>query len=198
MTSSQPTRLQDTIRMANGLKDQKVRVYAARSDEQKRKFDNNLRDNRVQQPPFKRQNMARAFPVGNNEKRGYAGSAPYCNKCRLHHEGLCTVNGQGHYKSDCPKLMNQNHANKATNNDARGRAYALGGGDNNPNYNVVTDWLSKYHAVIVCEEKLFVFPTISVKKIEDKSEEKRLEDVPIIQDFLEIFPEDLSRLPPAR
>ncbi|GKB29578.1 putative reverse transcriptase domain-containing protein [Tanacetum coccineum] len=34
------------------------------------------------------------------------------------------------------------------------------------------------------------------KKIEDKSEEKRLEDVPIVHDFLEVFPEDLPRLPP--
>ncbi|GKD56245.1 hypothetical protein Tco_1289632 [Tanacetum coccineum] len=47
MTSSLPTRLQDAIRMANGLKDQKVRVYTARSDEQKRKFNNNPQDNRV-------------------------------------------------------------------------------------------------------------------------------------------------------
>nr|GEW70625.1 reverse transcriptase domain-containing protein [Tanacetum cinerariifolium] len=33
---------------------------------------------------------------------------------------------------------------------------------------------------------------------EDKSEEKRLEDVPIVQEFLEVFPEDLPRLPPTR
>ncbi|GJZ28949.1 putative reverse transcriptase domain-containing protein, partial [Tanacetum coccineum] len=37
-----------------------------------------------------------------------------------------------------------------------------------------------------------------VKEIEDKSEEKRLEDVPTVRDFLEVFPEDLSRLPPSR
>ncbi|GKD33609.1 hypothetical protein Tco_1249118 [Tanacetum coccineum] len=58
VTSSKPARLQDAIRMANGLMDQKVRVYAARNAEQKRKFDNNLRGNRVQQTPFKRQNVA--------------------------------------------------------------------------------------------------------------------------------------------
>ncbi|GJW27717.1 hypothetical protein Tco_0044592, partial [Tanacetum coccineum] len=39
---------------------------------------------------------------------------------------------------------------------------------------------------------------VSVKKTEDKSEEKRLEDVLIVQDFLEVFPEDLLGLPPAR
>nr|GEX12189.1 putative reverse transcriptase domain-containing protein [Tanacetum cinerariifolium] len=46
--------------------------------------------------------------------------------------------GQGHYNSDCPKLKNQNCGNKAANSDARRRAYALGGGDDNPDYNVVT------------------------------------------------------------
>ncbi|GKD62631.1 putative reverse transcriptase domain-containing protein [Tanacetum coccineum] len=33
---------------------------------------------------------------------------------------------------------------------------------------------------------------------EKKSKEKRLEDVPIIHDFPEVFPDDLSRLPPPR
>ncbi|GJT27418.1 hypothetical protein Tco_0907693 [Tanacetum coccineum] len=35
-------------------------------------------------------------------------------------------------------------------------------------------------------------------KVEDKSEKKRLEDVPIVQDFPEVFPEDLPGLPPTR
>ncbi|GJX23170.1 putative reverse transcriptase domain-containing protein [Tanacetum coccineum] len=39
---------------------------------------------------------------------------------------------------------------------------------------------------------------ISAKKEEDKSEGKQLKDVPIIQDFSEVFPEDLLGLPPAR
>ncbi|GJT99215.1 putative reverse transcriptase domain-containing protein [Tanacetum coccineum] len=37
-----------------------------------------------------------------------------------------------------------------------------------------------------------------VKKTKDKSDEKRLEDVPIVQEFLKVFPEDLSGLLPAR
>nr|GEZ79993.1 putative reverse transcriptase domain-containing protein [Tanacetum cinerariifolium] len=34
--------------------------------------------------------------------------------------------------------------------------------------------------------------------IKDKSEEKRLENVPIVRDFFEVFPEDLPGLPPTR
>ncbi|GKB60465.1 putative reverse transcriptase domain-containing protein [Tanacetum coccineum] len=39
---------------------------------------------------------------------------------------------------------------------------------------------------------------VTSKKAEDKSEERRLEDVPIIHEFSKVFPEDLSGLPPAR
>ncbi|GJX70398.1 putative reverse transcriptase domain-containing protein [Tanacetum coccineum] len=39
---------------------------------------------------------------------------------------------------------------------------------------------------------------VTSKKAEDKSEEKRLEDVPIIREFLEVFPDDLPGLPPSR
>ncbi|GKF61652.1 hypothetical protein Tco_0181706, partial [Tanacetum coccineum] len=39
---------------------------------------------------------------------------------------------------------------------------------------------------------------ISAKKEEDKSKGKQLKDVPIVQDFPEVFPEDLSGLPPAQ
>ncbi|GJV63569.1 putative reverse transcriptase domain-containing protein [Tanacetum coccineum] len=39
---------------------------------------------------------------------------------------------------------------------------------------------------------------VTTNEIEDKSEKKRLEDVPIVRDFPEVFPEDLSGLPPTR
>ncbi|GJV70623.1 putative reverse transcriptase domain-containing protein [Tanacetum coccineum] len=63
------------------------------------------------------------------------------------------------------------------------------------------DWLAKYHVVIVCDEKLgcpIFLAHATTKKEEDKSREKRLEDVPIVQDFLKFFPKDLSGIPPTR
>nr|GFA64335.1 hypothetical protein [Tanacetum cinerariifolium] len=39
---------------------------------------------------------------------------------------------------------------------------------------------------------------ITTKEVEDKSEKKRLEDVPIVQNFPEVFLEDLPGLPPTR
>ncbi|GJX47963.1 putative reverse transcriptase domain-containing protein [Tanacetum coccineum] len=320
--AANPTRLQDAIRIANQLMDKK-------------------------QPPFKRQNtsgqnVARAYTAGNNERKGYAGPLPYCNKCRLHHEGLCTLRcgnckKAGHQTRDCraviapntqraPNRGNQTrnkNGNKTGNqtggNETTARAYAIGGGGTNPDSNVVTgtfllnncyasmlfdsgadrsfvsttfsalldvtpttletsyaveladgrisetnivlrgctlgllghpfdidlmpvelgsfdviigmDWLAKYHALIVCDEKVVRIPygnevliirgdscdggsklniisctktqkyiekgcqvylaQVTSKKAEDKSEEKRLEDVPIVREFPEVFPEDL-------
>ncbi|GJZ63908.1 putative reverse transcriptase domain-containing protein, partial [Tanacetum coccineum] len=102
------------------------------------------------------------------------------------------------------------------------------------------DWLTKYHGVIICDEKIVRVPFgremlifkgnrnnqreesrlniisctkaqeylskgcdvflahITTKEAKDKSGGKRLEDVPIVRDFLEVFPEHLSGIPPAR
>ncbi|GJX21828.1 putative reverse transcriptase domain-containing protein [Tanacetum coccineum] len=56
------------------------------------------------------------------------------------------------------------------------------------------DWLAKYQAVIVCAEKIIRIPWGKETLIE----EKRLKDVPIVRDFPEVFPKDLSGLPLTR
>ncbi|GKB14016.1 putative reverse transcriptase domain-containing protein [Tanacetum coccineum] len=88
VTSFALTRSQDDVRMASSLMDQKVRRQA----DNKRKWENHSRDNHVHQQPFKRPNVARAYTAWGNEKKAYAGNFPYCNKCKLHHAGPCTVN----------------------------------------------------------------------------------------------------------
>ncbi|GJT31087.1 putative reverse transcriptase domain-containing protein [Tanacetum coccineum] len=67
------------------------------------------------------------------------------------------------------------------------------------------DSLAELDAVIVCGEKVVRIPngnkTLIVegeKVTEKKSKEKRQEDVPVIRDFPEVFPDDLPRLPPPR
>ncbi|GJY39104.1 putative reverse transcriptase domain-containing protein [Tanacetum coccineum] len=297
--ATEPIRLQDVVRIANHLMDKKLKGYA------------NTRS----------QNVAKAYTAGNNEKRGYGGTLPFCNRCRLHHEGQCTMKcnnckkvghmtrdcraviatttqgtlgpnqrvitcfkcgAQGHYLKDYPKVKNQNRGNKARVPDARGKAYVLGGGDANSGSNTVTgtfllndhhaymlfdlganrsfvsntfstlldiipfaldvsyaieladgrtsetstvlrgctlgllghpfnidlmpidlgsldviitmDWLAKNHEVIVCDEKIVCYG----ERKKDESKEKRLEDVPTVRDFPEVFPEDLPRLPLIR
>ncbi|GJS84128.1 putative reverse transcriptase domain-containing protein [Tanacetum coccineum] len=338
--AAKPTKLQDAIRIANNLMDQKLKGYA-RSAENKRRLDNNPRDNHGQQPVFKRQNVrvqnvARAYMAGNNEKNGYVGSLPYCNKCKLHHVGPCIVrcgnykrvdhitrdytaivtpNTQrapignqpgivcyecgrpGHFRKDCPKLKNQNRtfllnncyasmlfdsgADRSfvsstfsdllddvpsaldtnyvveladgriseTNVILKGYTLGLLGHpfdiDLMPielgSFDIIgMDWMAKYHALIVCDEKVVCIPygdevliirgddcdgrsktklniisctktqkyiqkgcqvylaQVTSKKTEYQSKEKRLEDVPIIREFPEVFPEDFPGLSPAR
>nr|GEX41249.1 hypothetical protein [Tanacetum cinerariifolium] len=63
------------------------------------------------------------------------------------------------------------------------------------------DWLVKYQAVIACAEKIVRIPWGNETLIihgDDKSEKKRLEDVHLVQNFLEVFPEDLRGLPLTR
>ncbi|GKD03355.1 putative reverse transcriptase domain-containing protein [Tanacetum coccineum] len=67
--------------------------------------------------------------------------------------------------------------NKSGIGESRGKAYVLGRGDDNPDSNVVT---------------------VTKKETEDKSEEKRLEDVPTVRDFPEVFLEDFPGLPPTQ
>ncbi|GJX63336.1 putative reverse transcriptase domain-containing protein [Tanacetum coccineum] len=343
--------LQDAVRITNNLIEQKLKGYVVKNAKNKRRLEVNQRDNRGQQPPFKRpnvrgQNVARAYTAGNNEKKPYNGLLPLCNKCKLHHEVPCTVrcgkcNKVGHLTRDCKVTISttstqrgqdRNCGNKAGNKngvgEARGKAYVLGGGDANPDSNVVKgtfllnnhyafilfdlganrsfvsttfstllditldtldvsyvveladgrisetntvlrgcmlgllghpfnidlmpvelgsfdaiigmDWLANHHAVIVYDEKVVQTPygdevlivqgdggsrreksklsiisctkthkyverdcqnflaQVTKKKIKNESEEKRLEDVPTVRNFSEVFPEDLPGLPPTR
>ncbi|GJY19028.1 hypothetical protein Tco_0390519 [Tanacetum coccineum] len=63
------------------------------------------------------------------------------------------------------------------------------------------DWLSKYHARFICDEKVIHIlingETLIIRVMEKKSEEKRLEDIPVVREFPEVFPENLPGLPPV-
>ncbi|GKC48653.1 putative reverse transcriptase domain-containing protein [Tanacetum coccineum] len=69
------------------------------------------------------------------------------------------------------------------------------------------EWLSQHNAKNICDEKVVHIPidneTLVIRGdqthiTEKKLEEKRLKDVPIVRDFPEVFPEDLTGLPPPR
>nr|GFA26258.1 hypothetical protein [Tanacetum cinerariifolium] len=98
----------------------------------------------------------------------------------------------GHFKRECPKLKhNNNHGNQGGRNNAFARVYAVGHAWTDPDANVVTEkYVKKGFPIFLAH--------ITTKEVEDKSEKKRLNDVPIVQNFPEVFPEDLPGLPPTR
>ncbi|GJW70152.1 putative reverse transcriptase domain-containing protein [Tanacetum coccineum] len=135
---------------------------------------------------------------------------------------------QGHFRSDCPKLKDQNRGNKARNKngvgEARGKAYVLGGGEANPDSNVVKghpfnvdlipvelgsfdviigmDWLANHHAVIVCDEKimriLYGDEVLIVQGDRDsKGEKSKLSIISCTKTQKYIKREDLLGLPPT-
>ncbi|GJW63763.1 putative reverse transcriptase domain-containing protein [Tanacetum coccineum] len=107
---------------------------------------------------------------------------------------------QGHFKRECPKLKNNN--NRGTNPDSNVMTDLMSIELGSFDAIIDMDWLVKYQAIIVCAEKIVRCPVflahVTTKEVEDKSKKKRLEDVPIVQDFPEVFPEDLPGLPPTR
>ncbi|GJY81104.1 putative reverse transcriptase domain-containing protein [Tanacetum coccineum] len=280
VTSFKPTRVQDDIKMANNLMDQKVRAYATRNAENKSNYKK----------------------VGHKARDCKAAVATTTRRAQVANQKTVTCfgcEGQGYYKNDYPKLKNHNHRKQAANSEAHGRAYALGGGEANPNSNIImgTFLLNNRYAYILFDsgaDRSFVSTTfsslidinpttldvsyaieladeriarsdtiikgctlnlldhpfnidlmhvelgsfdiltiqgdrsdggsnsrlniisctktqkyiqkgchvflaqITEKRMEDKSEEKRLKDIPIVRDFPEVFLEDLPGLPPAR
>ncbi|GJU04399.1 putative reverse transcriptase domain-containing protein [Tanacetum coccineum] len=288
--SSRPKMLDETIELANDFMDQKLRTYAERQTDNKRKADDSSINNHGhQQPPFKRQNVAKVYNMGIGEKKPYRGSLPKCTKCHFHHNGPCTQkchkcnkvghfacdcrgsgntnvantqkgNGAnpkgngcfecgapGHFKKDCPKLKNKD----GENGSAQGWVYAVGNAEKkgnasrDPDSNVITGTFllnNRYASILfntgadrsfistAFSSLIKITPTplensydveladgkivgakeymakgcqiflaqISTKKKEDKSEGKQLKDLLVIQDFPEVFPEDLSGLPLAR
>nr|GEU88624.1 reverse transcriptase domain-containing protein [Tanacetum cinerariifolium] len=171
--ASKPKTLDETIELANDLIDQKLRTYAERQTDNKRKADDSSRNNHgYQQHPFKRQNVAMVYNIGSGERKPYRGDLP----------------------KDYPKLKNKNEESV----NARGWVYVVGNAEKkgnasmDPNSNVIT---GNSYDVELADGKIV---GISAKKEEDKSEGKQLKDIPIVQDFPEVFPEDLLGLPPAR
>ncbi|GJX89210.1 putative reverse transcriptase domain-containing protein [Tanacetum coccineum] len=225
-----PTRLQDAVRMANNLMDQKLKGYAIKNAKNKRKFDNNQKDNHGQQPPFKRQNVgvqnvARAYmAVERSEPWKKSGNKSVIGEAR----GKAYVLGGGGANPD--------------SNVVTGHPFNIGLMPVElSSFDVIIDmdWLVNHHAVIMCDEKIVRIPYedevlivqgdisgkgkklklsilsctktqkyikkgcsvflahVTKKETEDKSEEKRLEYVPTVQDFPEVFLKELSGFPPT-
>ncbi|GJW64245.1 putative reverse transcriptase domain-containing protein [Tanacetum coccineum] len=184
VTSSKPANLNEAMRMAHKLMEQKSQARDERILEgKKRKY-------------CKEKNVAmgaNALPILT------------CYDC----------GEQGHTRNRCPRKVKQEEVG-----EARSRAYAIK--DAEPkDPNVVTDTSmlnidpikirSSYEVELADGRVVSTNTVLKAHKYvergchlflahvtEKKSKEKRLEDVPVIHDFPEVFPEELPGLPPPR
>nr|GFB09269.1 hypothetical protein [Tanacetum cinerariifolium] len=118
----------------------------------------------------------------NNQKGTELGQKSGCYECGV----------QGHFKRECPKEKNNdNQGNQGRRNNAPARVYVVGRAWADPYANVVTEkYVKKGFPIFLAH--------ITTKEVEDKSKEKRLEDIPVVRDFPAVFPEDLPGLPLIR
>nr|GEY91714.1 putative reverse transcriptase domain-containing protein [Tanacetum cinerariifolium] len=153
-----PTRLQDAVRIAKILMDQKLKGYAARNAENKRRFNNNSRYNQL---------ASFDVIVGMDLLSRYHTVIIYDEKVvRIPYGNeVLEIQGDGCSGGDKSRLI------------------------------IIS--CTKTHKYIHKGCQVFLAQVME-KKVEDKSEEKRLEDVPTVRDFLEVFPKDFPGLSPTR
>ncbi|GJS91908.1 putative reverse transcriptase domain-containing protein [Tanacetum coccineum] len=202
--AANPARLQDAIRIANQLMDKKLQGYVARSAENKRRIEKP--DSHVVTGTFFSILFA-SMLFDSGADRSFVSST---------FSALLDV---------APSTLDISYAIELADGRISKTNVVLRG----CTFNVIIDmdWLAKYHALIVCDEKVIRIPygdevliirgdncdgrsklniisctrtqkyipkgcqvylaQVTSKKAEDKSEEKRLEDVLIVREFPESF-----------
>nr|GEU53439.1 putative reverse transcriptase domain-containing protein [Tanacetum cinerariifolium] len=110
----------------------------------------NIRNNRTndfRQQQNKRPETFRSYAATSTENRRYTGNHPLCQRCTLHHTGPYTIRCRFCNKGCTLTLLNQPFKIDLM-------SIKLGSFD----VIIGMDWLSKYHAKIICDKKVVHIP----------------------------------------
>ncbi|GJR23416.1 putative reverse transcriptase domain-containing protein [Tanacetum coccineum] len=116
--SARPKTLDETIELANDLMDQKLRTYAERQSDNKRKADDSSRNNHGHFAHDCR-NTDNTNVTNTQKANGAAPKGNCCFEC----------GAPGHFKRDCPKLKNKD----GENGNAQGWVYVVGNAEKRGN-----------------------------------------------------------------
>nr|GFC34428.1 reverse transcriptase domain-containing protein [Tanacetum cinerariifolium] len=165
--ASKPKMLDETIKLANDLMDQKLRTYTESQSNNKRKADESFRNNHGhQQQTPKRQNVARVYnmgtcerkpyrwvyAVGNEEKRGNASRDPDSNVITGNSYDVKLTDGKIVRVDTIMQGCTLNFLCHPFNIDLMPVEL--------DSFDIIIgmDWLRRCHAMIVCNEKLVRIP----------------------------------------
>ncbi|GJT70941.1 putative reverse transcriptase domain-containing protein [Tanacetum coccineum] len=162
LSNPRPNTLDETIELANDLMDQKLRTYAERQSDKKRKADDSSRNNHghQQQPSKGMMRAKRSYNMGTG-KRTSKGIFAQVHQCPFSStKAPCTQKSQKSCNKDisreiCPKMMNKDGGNEYTRLgvcswECREKRECI----RKPGLQC----RQRCHAVIVCDEKLVGIP----------------------------------------
>ncbi|GKD47229.1 putative reverse transcriptase domain-containing protein, partial [Tanacetum coccineum] len=180
VTSSKPTNLNEAVRMAHKLMEQK---FSGKS--------NNKDNSRQSSQSNQKQGNAQAMTTAPNEGKVSSGSHPVCEHCFTRHDGQCTIKCH-----KCRKVAHKARYCKEKNVATGFKHSAVW---------TCYDWCmmplsfcgEKVVRILTETRRLTIEGDKGMSRLK-KPKEKRLEDVSVIRNFPEVFPDDLPRLPPPR
>nr|GEU70745.1 putative reverse transcriptase domain-containing protein [Tanacetum cinerariifolium] len=196
--ASKPQSMQEAIEFATEMMDKKMLTHPEHQAEHKRKFDDTSRNNQHQQQPIKRTNGNRAGN-GNVVARAYVVGTARTNP----NSNVVTEMGSFDVIIGMDWLVKYHVVIVCNEKLVRvpfGDEILIFHGDGSNNghesrLNIISCTKTQRYLLKGCP---IFLAHVTIKEAEDKSKEKRLEDVPIVQDFPEVFPEDLPGIPPTR
>nr|GEX64774.1 DNA/RNA polymerases superfamily protein [Tanacetum cinerariifolium] len=165
--ASKPKTMQDAIEFATEIMDQKIRTLAERQAKNKRKLKDTSRNNKNQQQRFKRHNVALAYTVRPGVKKPYGGSKPLCPKWT--NPNFNVVMGTFYLNNHYALILFDTGADRSFVSTAFSSLIDIIPATLDYGYDVELemdsvdviigmDWLSKYHVVIIYDEKIIRIP----------------------------------------
>nr|GEV04975.1 putative reverse transcriptase domain-containing protein [Tanacetum cinerariifolium] len=212
VTALKPQTLEEAINIAQRLMDQVIKHNSIQgTNDHKQKFEDkrnissnnnyrnnyqNIRNNRTndfRQQQNRRPETFKSYDATPTENRGYTRNRPLCQRCTLHHTGPCTIRCQvfnkvGHLTKNC---RNKGPTTGSNLQPVSVNCHAYG---------------EKGHNQIQCS-KMNINANGRTYLLRNKNahqdpnvvtDEKRLENIPVVREFPDVFPEELPGLPLVR